>query len=252
MMRLRYWSAFLAAAALGAAVPAAALTKAEIDARWQRLTAAQEARAAGEAKAAELRRTLDGQILEGSLYSLWRRCVRGEGPQRLQAAWSVLRVHVPGGDPSRWDEVGSFELPSETPRAFMVIDALYAALIELPRREGGEWLAAGLLRDFARSPHGRYDFLGVCPAPVAEAVADIVARTGLSGNWRPRRVVGRLPIARPVHGTVTDSYARGEDMQFLDGAGIPAGNGFYAWDRPSGRIYRISLYDRKLFFIPGF
>ena len=73
MMRLRYWSAFLAAAALGAAVPAAALTKAEIDARWQRLTAAQEARAAGEAKAAELRRTLDGQILEGSLYWLWRR-----------------------------------------------------------------------------------------------------------------------------------------------------------------------------------
>ena len=50
MMRLRYWSAFLAAAALGAAVPAAALTKAEVEARWQRLTAAQEARAAGEAK----------------------------------------------------------------------------------------------------------------------------------------------------------------------------------------------------------
>ena len=142
MMRLRYWSAFLAAAALGAAVPAAALTKAEVEARWQRLTAAQEARAAGEAKAAELRRALDGQVLEGSLYSLWRRCVRGEASQRLQAAWSVLRVHVPGGDPSRWDEVGSFELPSETPRAFMVIDALYAALIELPRREGGEWLAA--------------------------------------------------------------------------------------------------------------
>ena len=52
MVRLRYWSAFLAAAALGAAVPAsaAALTKAEVEARWQRLMAAQEARAAGEAK----------------------------------------------------------------------------------------------------------------------------------------------------------------------------------------------------------
>lgn len=236
------------------AVPASASagSKAEIEARWQRLTAAREARAAGEAKAAELRRTLDGQILEGSLYSLWRRCVKGEGAPRLQAAWSVLRAHVPDGDLSRWDEVGSFELPSETPRAFMVIDALYAALIELPRREGGEWLAAGLLRDFARSPHGRYDFLGVCPAPVAEAVADIAARTGLSGNWRPRRVAGRLPIARPVRGTVSDSYARDQGMQFLDGAGIPAGSGFYAWDRDSGRICRVGPHDRKLFFIPGF
>ena len=151
MMRLRYWSAFLAAAALGAAVPAsaAALTKAEIDARWQRLTAAQEARAVGEAKAAELRRTLDGQVLEGSLYSLWRRCVRGEASRRLQAAWSVLRVHVPGGDPSRWDEVGSFELPSETPRAFMVIDALYAALIELRRRRMAGGRAAARFRALA-------------------------------------------------------------------------------------------------------
>ena len=43
-----------------------------------------------------------------------------------------------------------------------------------------------------------------------------------------------------------------DQVAALNGAGIPAGNGFYAWDRPSGRIYRISLHDRKLFFIPGF
>jgi len=211
------------------------------DARVDALLAAAERRAEGRKIAASLRAELDAQIPNEPLYRLWRRCTGRDESARLSAAWSILRGVVPGGDISRWAEVNYLELPSETPRAFMVIDALYTALIELPKVEGGEWLAAELLRQFAKSPHGRYDFLGVCPAPVAEAVAAVVARTGLIGAWKPRQIVGRLPIARGVSGVVSDSYAQSEGMQFLDGAALPANGGLYAWDRESGRIYHVAV-----------
>ncbi len=222
---------------------AGAMTKEEIDAKWNELVAAQDLRIAGSQKAAELKAELDSQILDEPLYTLWQRMTAKGSTERLRAAWSILNVCVPDGDVSRWDEVKNFELPSETPRAFMVIDALYVALIDLPKNDGGEWLAAGLLKAFSRSSHGRFDFLTVCPEPVAEAVEKIVSSTHIIGQWKPRLVIGKLPIARPVDGYVTQSGAINENMQFLDGAGLPAGNGFYAWDRRTGRIYRISMND---------
>ena len=221
--------------ALAFAGTSAVWADARVDALYQSL----QRRAEGREKAASLRARLDAEIAHEPLMKLWRRCTGRDESVRLNAAWSILRGVVPGGDVSRWAEVNYLELPSETPRAFMVIDALYTALLELPRIEGGEWLAAELLREFSKSPHGRYDFLGVCPAPVAQALDDIVSRTGLIGVWKPREVVGSLPIARQVRGAVSDSYAIGEGMQFLDGAALPASNGIYAWDRPTGRIYRV-------------
>ncbi len=226
-----------------------AMTKDEIDAKWKELTAAQEERAAGSEKAAALRAELDSQIRREPLYSQWRRMISASGAERLGAAWSILRGVVPGGDVSRWAEVTEFELPSQTPRPFMVIDALYAALIELPNHDGGEWLAADLLKQFARSSHGRFDFLTTCPAPVAEALETIVSRTKLTGLWKPKLVIGSLPIARPVWGLIPYSVAINRDMQFLDAAGIPASNGFYAWDRQTGRIYQIALSDGDILMV---
>ena len=134
----------------------------------------------------------------------------------------------------------------------MVIDALYAALTELPKQEGGVWLAEELLRQFSKSSRGRYDFLGICPQPVADALARIKSETGMIGQWKPRQVMGTLPIARPVSGVISYTKAQNDDMQFLDGAGIPASNGFYAWNRKTGKIYRICIDNDPYFLIQGF
>ena len=218
-----------------------AMTKAEIDAEWKRMTELRVARSAGEEKAAAIRADLDARVSDGKFIALWKKCTDAGagGEERLAAAWSVIKKYVPDGDVSRWSEVGYYEIPAMMLRPFMVIDALYAALIELERTDGGEWVAAGLLKDFSRSSHGRYDFLGECPAPVAEALARIVEKTGLMGNWKPRRTVGTLPLARPVRGSVNREMVGQKGMLFLNAAGVPASNGSYAWDREKGRFYHV-------------
>lgn len=249
MTRIKIILAVLMIAVLPVCSPAASGTDTEKS--WNELAASVERRESGRAQARALEERLNSEIVKAPLYSLWKTMVK-EPSSRLASAWSILRGCVPDGDVSRWAEVNYFELPSETPRAFMVIDALYAALIELPRQEGGVWLAEDLLRQFSKSSHGRYDFLGICPKPVADALAEIKSKTGLIGQWTPREIVGTLPIARPVHGIITYTRAMNEDMQFLDGAGIPASNGFYAWDRKRGKIYRINIDNDPIFFIDGF
>ncbi|MGI6075647.1 MAG: hypothetical protein ACOYD9_04685 [Pyramidobacter sp.] len=243
----------LVAAALTAlaSCAAAALPQSEVDRRWDELTRSMDLRAAGRQKAQTLASQLDAEIVDAPLYGLWK-TMTNDPERRLISAWSILRRRIPDGDASRWDEVKGFELPSDTPRPLMVIDALYAAIIELPKREGGPWLACDLLIQFSKSSSGRYDFLGECPGPVAEALAEIKSLTGLPGTWTPRRIVGKLPVARAVRGTVTTSRAQSESMQFLDGAGRPAGSGFYAWDRATGKIYNVSTEDCPTIFFPLF
>lgn len=216
-----------------------AMTKSEVDVTWKRLVEHNKRRQEGEAKAQDIYAELNASIKEGELSDLWAKCFSGDDAVRLSSAWSVLKTCVPAGDLSRWAEVNYLEVPSLRPRAFMVIDALYIAIIELAKIDGGEWVAADLLQSFSRSSHGRYDFLGVCPEPVAKAIVYVADETHIIGNWTPREVVGELPIARCVSGSVTRSTALENDMVFLDGAGIPAANGFYAWDRPSGMIYNL-------------
>ncbi|MBR1896178.1 MAG: hypothetical protein IJ822_05305 [Pyramidobacter sp.] len=241
-MKVRKWIKLCVAVVLcGSSLAACAAEREQTNARVEALLEAAGRRAEGRAMAASLRAELDSRVTHEPLLRLWKRAVGRDETQRLDAAWSIMRTWCPEGDVSRWAEVDYFEVPSEKPRPLMVIDALYAALIELRRTEAGVWLASELLKEFSRSSHGRYDFIGVCPAPVAEAVEDIAARTGMIGLWKPRQTVGQLPIARSVHGAVSDSYAMDRGMQFLDGAGRPANNGFYAWDRKSVNIYRIRI-----------
>lgn len=243
----------LAAAALTmlAACASAALPQRPDPNRWEELSRRADLRRAEQAQARALAAQLDAEAVDAPLYRQWKTMTENPS-RRLDAAWSILHRCVPRGDVSRWADVKGFELPSETPRALMVIDALYAAVTELPGREGGAWLARDLLLQFSRSSSGRYDFLGECPAPVAEALARIKAQTGLPGAWTPRRVLGELPLARPVRGTVTTSRAQNGDMQFLDGDGLPSGSGFYAWDRRTGKIYNVAMEDRPFTFFPFF
>ncbi len=237
-MRYRRLAAALAAALTACA--ACAICAPARD-RAEELLEAAGRREAERPRAEALRAALDAGVTREPLERLWARAVSGPSDERLQAAWSVLRVWCPEGDAARWAEVNYLETPSLRPRALMVIDALYAAIIGLRVTPGGVWVAADLLREFARSSHGRYDFLGVCPAPVAEAVEYVASRAGMIGLWTPREVTGRLPVAVCVRGTVSENYARMEGMQFLDGAGLPANSGLYAWDRRRGRIYRVAL-----------
>lgn len=246
---MKFRTKLLALCACLIAAPACALTQEEIDARWNAMTAEIDAKKAARVQSEPLRRALDAQVMNQSLYELWKKCGDKDADVRLAAAWSVLKTIAPGGDVSRWREVSGFLLPQDIPNALMFIDALYTALIELPSREGGDWLAAEILRSFARSSHGRYDFLRTCPASVADAVAGVAERTRLRGSWRAE-ALGTLPLARPVGGTVSDSRAVAEEMQFLDAAGLPAANGAYAWDRATGRIYRvISRADREIWVL---
>lgn len=216
-----------------------AMTKEETEARWKALSAAQELRAAGESQARELRARLDAEKESGTLYSLWSRMTARACPDRLKLAWSILRSPEIDGDASHWAKADYMQLPQEILRPFMVIDGLYYALTELPKREGGDWVAADLLREFARSSHGKYDFIFTCPSEVAEAVRGIVQRTGLVGLWTVREEKGRLPAAAPVRGDIPEHVARDEGMMFLDAAGLPANSGIYVWDREKGCFYNV-------------
>ena len=215
-----------------------AMTREEVDAKWNAIVASQDIRMMGQEQACQLRTILDEKAIKGGLYELWQGCGDAQAAIRIQSAWSILKNNVPGGDLARWNEVGYFQLPQQIPNAFMIIDALYTSLIELPNLPGGEWLAADLLRSFSRSSHGRLDFLTYCPEPVAKAITDIVKKTGLRGDWTVH-AVGSLPIARSIEGTISDSSSPSGGMVYLDGAGIPASNGDYVWDRTTGKIYEV-------------
>ena len=195
--------------------------------------------------AAELRTRLDSRVIDGQLYDLWLAATGEDDSVRLIAAWSILRNCVPDGDLIRWSEVNSFDPRSSAPKMFMVVDAIYAAVIALSQTEGGEWLAADLLASFSSASHGRYDFLGVCPRPVADAIEVVVEKTGMSPNWIPRTVMGSLPLARPVDGTVTLTGALNGNMVLLDSLGKPSSMGYYAWDRKNGHFYELRNEKRK-------
>ena len=73
-----------------------AMTQAEIDARWNAIVAAQEARKTGDEAAEKLRGWLDGQAVNESLYNLWRWCGVMDPGVRLRAAWSILKIALIG------------------------------------------------------------------------------------------------------------------------------------------------------------
>ncbi len=216
--------------------------------RWRQLAEAQRARAGGLQAAREIFQELDSKIREGSLFSLWKGLDSSDPEERLISAWSIIRTYCPGGDISQWESPGGLVLPQMIPKPLMIIDGFYTALMGLYRRPNGLWAASQLLEAFVHSTRGRHYFLRTSPEPIASLVPEIAAQTGLVGIWNPEAVVGRMPLARRISGVITDSRAVSEGLQFLNGHGIPQNNGFYAWDRRSGRIYRVvSSRDRVRF-----
>ena len=200
----------------------------------------------GVAQGQRLRQELRGYVPFGvNDQCLWEALV-GDGRLRDRAAAGLylIECRCPDGDLARWDEVEGWWLPGQIPVPLAVADAalLTAVLAAQLPDPGGAWLALSLLEGLCRSDRGRYFFGRVLPGPVAELRAALSARgvEPLFGWPQVLEVTGTLPLASPLYGTIRVGRALNEGMTFLDGMGRPVGGaGAYAWDRPTGRIYRV-------------
>ena len=200
----------------------------------------------GMAQAETLRVHLRGFVPLGvNNECLWDLLVgNGKTRDRAAAGLYLIECRCPDGDLARWDEVEGWWLPGQIPVPLAVADAalLTAVLAAQLPDPGGPWLALSLLEGLCRSDRGRYFFGRVLPGPVAELRAALSARgvEPLFGWPQVLEVTGTLPLASPIYGTIRVGRALNEGMTFLDGMGRPVGGaGAYAWDRPTGRIYRV-------------
>ncbi|HOO87743.1 MAG TPA: hypothetical protein PK442_08570, partial [Synergistales bacterium] len=100
------------------------------------------------------------------------------------------------------------------------------------------------------SPKGKYFFISAAPAEYSDIVRMLTERGVVPsfGKWPEAAVEGTLPLGAPVRGRVSRDRAISEGMTFLNGAGQPAPNGMYAWDRKKGRIYDVVDVERRRFW----
>ncbi len=226
-----------------------------VEKRFEDLVLRYGARTEARAGAAEYRAALEARADRISPYELWRSLFRsGTEPEKGAAnALSLLSLLVKDGNPARWDSAAGFFYPSETPKPLAAADAVYMAALYLLRMEEemAGHLAASLLEGLLQSSRAKHFFLTTGPAEYGVLVSEMTVRGLLPsfGRWPESLEAGRLPFAAPVRGWVTFGRALSEDMVFLDGAGRPQSNGFYAWDRKRGRIYTV-VEERDPFFIP--
>ena len=181
---------------------------------------------------------------------LWTVLVSPGDPQMRVASGLVLADRLyPQGDLSRWDEVQGWWLPQQIPKSLAAADAaLYTAVlaVQLPD-PAGPWLSFRLLDSFFDSD-GAWAFFGRCPpGPVAD-LEDTLSARGVqpSAGWPPfGAAMGPLPLGVPLYGDLSADQAVAMNLFFLDGMGCPTqGGGFYAWDRLTGRIYRLRETDK--------
>lgn len=171
---------------------------------------------------------------------LWEQLSSSEPRARAAAGVAMVEKMFPDGDPSRWNEVSGFlTAGGKEPRQLAAMDGLFTAVIELDKMDGGVWGAASLLQRFGKSAAGRVAFIDEAPRELRAAIDDVVARTGLSGDWSSKKVCGTMPILSGFEGYTTDGEVQARGMRYLDGYGSLAGNGTMAWDRNNGKIYGI-------------
>lgn len=177
---------------------------------------------------------------EGSEENLWRMLWNGETRSRAAAAVALVDRMFPDGDPSRWQEVSGF-LPNRgvQPRQLVAMDGLFVAVLALKELPDGVWGAAYLLDNFGKSGIGKVKFIDEIPADLKEAIAEIVAETGIPGDWSSSMIRGRMPLLPSYRGAISRDTADSRNMQYLDGYGALAANGRYAWDRDNGYVYDV-------------
>lgn len=182
---------------------------------------------------------------------LWNALWIGTPRERASAGLALIEALYPKGDPSRWEEVKGFIYPSETPKSLMAVDGIFVSITSLMDIDGGDFLAASLLDAFGSSSRAKHLFVASLPKDMSSVLSRLVTEGKISGFWDPSVLIGKLPLAVPVRGTISQGSAVAKGMQFLDGAGVPSSNGPYCWDRSSGKIYKVIDRARPL-WIPGF
>ena len=176
----------------------------------------------------------------GSESELWNKLWSGEPKWRAAAGLALVDRVFPGGDPSKWEQVSGFlDKGSFRPRQLAALDGLFVAVTQLRELPDGVWAAASLLSRFGQSAAGKIHFIDEIPQGFREVLDDVIAQTGLRGDWSSKKVRGRLPLLPVYRGYVTREQADSRQMQYLDGYGALAGNGRYAWDRDRGYIYEV-------------
>ncbi len=223
----------------------------DASARFDALAERYFARMEGREDARALRTVLEAEAAQTGAYELWRSLFReGVAPrQGASNALALLRSLVEEGDPARLENVSGFFLPSFVPKPLAAADAVYASAVHLLRMNdvGAAELAGMLFERLLDSSRGKFFFVSTAPEEYGEIVRELSARGVLPsfGRWPWGETAGRLPLAAPVRGRVLRERAVSEGMVFLNGAGQPAPNGMYAWDRKTGRVYDVVDHERR-------
>lgn len=223
------------------------------ESRFEELVRRYGNRAESAVAAAELRVRLEAKAGPLSAEGLWESLflagqTAGQGAANGLALLSAL---VKGGDPANWQTASGFFLPSEISKPLAAADAVYMSasfLLRMEEESAGR-LAAWLMARLLDSPGGKHFFISTGPAEYLPLVREMTARELVPsfGAWPESLARGSLPFAAPVRGWVSYGTALTREMVFLDGAGRPASNGMYAWDRERGRIYAVAEEMHRIF-----
>lgn len=222
---------------------------------WNDLAERYSIRAEDRQHAMELRERLVAQAPEEDEKLLWEGLWKEDDPlKKASMSLALVEKLFPDGDPSRWDEISGFWRPKEIPRSLAALDAVYVAslsLLEIESSEpGAHSLAFELLDSLLRSSRARYHAFLNAPEEylvLTEAFSDE------SPSLPEGTIVGRLPFAHPVRGSVSTDGALFRKMTMLNNMGqVAQGAGSYAWDRRRGKIFRIRDTGDDNEFVLGF
>lgn len=203
----------------------------------------------------ELRERLLAQAPSEGERSLWEGLWKEQNPsKRASMSLALVQKLFPDGDPSRWEEISGFWRPQEIPRSLAALDAVYVAslsLVEIGTAEpGARALALGLLESLSQSSRARYHAFLRAPEEyrvLNETFAD--ERPPLLEG----KIVGSLPFAHPVRGSISSDGALFRRMTMLNNMGqVAQGAGSYAWDRKKGKIFRVRDTGDDNEFVMGF
>lgn len=177
---------------------------------------------------------------QGTELDLWKRLWVGDQFDRAAAGAALMYRIFPDGDPGRWEEASGFlSNTSYKPRQLAGIDAFFVTVAALDDVPGGELPAAFLLNSFSKSARGMIYFIEQMPKGLQPQIASIVAKASLRGDWSARGFSGSLPLLPVFRGSISRDAAESRRLIYLDGAGRIASNGYYAWDRNRGFLYRV-------------
>lgn len=209
-------------------------------ATWGELVVELENKEMIASRGGEVLAVLRREAPQGSELDLWKKLWAGDARSRAAAGVALMDKVFPGGDPGRWEETSGFLTSSSyKPRQLAGLDAFFVTVAALDAIGGGEWAAASLLNSFSRSPRGMLYFIDRMPEGVQEPISSIVAKTGLRGDWSAKAPRHALPLLPNFGGNIMRDTAEMKRLQYLDGFGRIAGNGYYAWDNDRGYVYRV-------------